>query len=205
MKNFVITIARGYGSGGRTIGKMLAEKLGIEYYDKELIRLASEQSGINEALFGQTDEKIRNVFLKKLRSEYRESPLPPNDPDFVSDKNLFKIQSHIIKELAKTQSCVIVGRCADYVLRDMPNVVKVFVFASYQACVDNVVRIYGISEREAERIIDKTDRNRSAYYKYYTGRDWDKASNYDLCLNSSDLGFEKCVEIISEFLKIKNS
>ena len=181
MSKFVITIARGYGSGGKTIGKMLSKELGIPYYDRDLLRFASEESGINERLFG----------------------LPESD-EFVSDDNLFNYQAKIIRMLAERESCVIVGRCADFVLRDYDYVTRVFIFASMENCIQNVVDMYGKTPKEAARIIEKTDRVRSAYYKYYTGHAWDNARNYDLCLDSGGLGYQKCVDIIKDYIAIRN-
>ena len=203
MSKFVITIARGYGSGGKTIGKMLSQELGIHYYDRELLRFASEESGINERLFGMADEKVKGGFFKK-KGEYREEPLPPESEEFVSDDNLFNYQAKIIRQLADRESCVIVGRCADFVLRDYSYVTRVFIFASRENCIQNVVEMYGKTPKEAERIIEKTDRVRSAYYKYYTGQAWDNARNYDLCLDSGGLGYQKCVDIIKEYIAIRN-
>lgn len=202
MENFVVTIARCYGSGGKTIGKMLAKELGVNYYDQDLIKMASEESGINEGLFGEADEKVKkSLFSKKVR--YKSTLINPSSKDFVSDKNLFNYQAKVIKELAEKESCIIVGRCADYVLKDNKNAVKVFVFADHDSCVKNAMETCSITEKEALKRIEKIDRDRSTYYKYYTGRDWDNARNYDLCLDSSNLGFEKCVEIIKGYLKVK--
>lgn len=206
MSNFVITIARAYGSGGKTIGKMLANELGFSYYDKEIPLLASIDSGISEKLFGRADEKLKGGLFKKPVKVYRDNKLiPPQSDDFVSDDNLFNYQAKVIKELAQKESCVFVGRCADFVLKDMKNMVRVFVYASPEACIRNVIDMYGLSEKEAKKVIEKTDRQRAAYYKYYTGRDWDNARNYDLVLNSSELGFEKCTRIIEQYINIKNS
>jgi len=202
MSNYVITIARGYGSGGKTIGKMLAKELGIAYYDRDLIRMASEESGINESLFGLADERARGGLFRK-KGEYREEPLAPDSGEFVSDDNLFNYQAKIIKELAEKESCIIVGRCADYILRERSNVVRVFIYAPREACIQNVVDMYGMSPKEAEKLIEKTDRSRSDYYKYYTGQNWDNARNYELCLDSGGLGFQKCANIIREYMKIK--
>ena len=203
MENYVITIARGYGSGGKTIGMMLADDLGIKYYDKNLMRIASEESGIHERLFGLADERVKTGFFKK-KGEYRHDPLPPESDAFVSDDNLFNIQAKIIRELAeKDEPCIIVGRCADYVLKHYKNVIRVFIYADEEHCIQNVVDMYGVSEKEALKTIEKTDKNRSAYYKYYTGQDWDNARNYELCLDSGDLGFQKCVDIIKSYIEIK--
>lgn len=203
MEPYVITIARGFGSGGRTIGRMLAKDLGIPYYDNEIIRLASEESGIHEKLFGQVDEKLKNSLLKLGREGvYKGQLIPPQSKDFVSDDNLFNYQAKIIKTLAEKESCIIVGRCADFILRDRPNVVKLFVHASLQDCLRNVTEMYGINEKEAKKLILSTDKARSEYYKYYTGNEWDNARNYDLSLNTANLGFETCVRIVKDYLTI---
>ena len=124
MKHTVITIARSYGSGGRTLGKLLAKELGIHCYDRELLRMASEQSGINEALFGQVDEKVKSLPLFGISKKiYKGEVFPPESDDFVSDDNLFNYQAKVIKEVAAEESCVIIGRCADFILKDNPNVI----------------------------------------------------------------------------------
>lgn len=201
MEKFVITIARGYGSGGRTIGQMLSKKLGVEFYDRDLIKLASEESGINEALFGQSDEKTKSMFGSKV---YKGEVIPPDKKTFTSEENLFNYQAMIIKKLAEERSCIIVGRCADYVLKDNKNVVRVFVYADEENCIKNVAEVKGILDRkEAVKKISVIDKERAAYYKAHTGREWIDARNYDLCLNSGDLGFDKCVEIIADYINIK--
>lgn len=205
MQKFIVTIARGYGSGGRTIGKMLADKLNIEFYDKDLIRIASDVSGINEALFGQNDEKIKSGVFGKP-AVYKGGVIAPGKSGYISEENLFNYQAMVIKQIAEEKSAVIVGRCADYVLRGEPNVVRVFIYADEENCIKNAADVKGITDRkEALKTIASTDKERAAYYKAHTGRDWIDARNYDLCLNSGDLGFEKCVEIISDFVKIKLS
>ncbi|HIU66689.1 MAG TPA: cytidylate kinase-like family protein [Candidatus Caccomorpha excrementavium] len=204
MDRYVITIARGYGSGGKTIGKMLSEELGINYYNRELIRLASDDSGIHERLFSAADERAKlSMLFRREGAVYKGGLIPPESADFVSDQNLFNYQARIIRKLAEHESCVIIGRCADYVLRDYPNVVRVFVYAPHESCVKTVMDMFSVSEKEAEKTIRSIDRHRSAYYKYYTGNDWENAKNYDLCLNSAQLGFEKCVRIVKEYLKIR--
>lgn len=204
MNNVVITIARGYGSGGKTIGKMLAKELNISFYDRELLRLASDESGINEKLFGKADERVNNsILFKAARKVYTGELIPPDSDDFVSTQNLFNYQAKVIKELANTESCVIVGRCADFVLKDCDNVVKIFVHAPMEKCIENVMEISSLNRKEAERKIINTDKNRGDYYKYYTGRDWYRASNYDLCLNSCELGFQKCVDLVKAYIDIR--
>ncbi len=203
MQNVVITIARGYGSGGKTIGKMLAEELGVHFYDRELLRLASDDSGIHERLFGEADEKIKKSLFMSGTRVYKGELFSPESDEFVSNDNLFNYQAKIIKEIAKVHSCVIVGRCADYILKDNDNVAKVFVYAPFESCVQTVMDMYSKTRKEAEKIIISTDKHRGDYYKYYTGREWDNAKNYDLCLNSADLGFEKCVDMIKGYLKVR--
>ncbi len=202
-KKFIVTIARGYGSGGRTIGKMLADRLGVKFYDKDLIRMASDVSGINESLFGQSDEKTKSGVFGKP-GVYRGEVIAPGKSGFISEENLFNYQAMVIKQIAGEGSCVIVGRCADYVLRDDPSVVRVFIYADEEACIKNAADVKGITDRrEAIKTIASTDKERAAYYKAHTGREWIDARNYDLCLNSGDLGFDKCVEIITNFIGIK--
>ena len=202
-KKFIVTIARGYGSGGRTIGKMLADRLGVKFYDKDLIRIASDVSGINESLFGQSDEKTKSGVFGKP-GVYKGEVIAPGKSGFISEENLFNYQAMVIKQIAGEGSCVIVGRCADYVLRDDPSVVRVFIYADEEACIKNAADVKGITDRrEALKTIASTDKERAAYYKAHTGREWIDARNYDLCLNSGDLGFDKCVEIITNFIGIK--
>lgn len=202
-KKFIVTIARGYGSGGRTIGKMLADSLGVKFYDKDLIRMASDVSGINESLFGQSDEKTKSGVFGKP-GVYKGEVIAPGKSGFISEENLFNYQAMVIKQIAEEGSCVIVGRCADYVLRDDPSVVRVFIYADEEACIKNAADVKGITDRrEALKTIASTDKERAAYYKAHTGRDWIDARNYDLCLNSGNLGFDKCVEIITNFIGIK--
>lgn len=205
MRHFVITIARGYGSGGRTMGKMLAEELGINFYDRELLRLASDESGINEELFGRADEKLKQSLLFRIaKKEYKGQLIPPDKEDFISNDNLFNYQAKVIKELSEQESCVIVGRCADYILKDKDNVVKIFVHGSLTDCVMRLEGMFSLPKKELEKRILSTDKRRAEYYKYYTGRNWEDAKNYDLCLNSQQLGFDKCVEIVKNYLTILN-
>ncbi|MDF2511341.1 MAG: hypothetical protein K0S04_1207 [Herbinix sp.] len=204
MEKYVITIARGYGSGGRTIGQMLSEKLGIPYYDRDLLRLASDDSGINQELFAKADEKIKKSLLYRIaKNVYKGELIPPDSEDFVSNDNLFNYQAKIIKELAETESCIIIGRCADFVLKDNPNVIRVFVHAPQEDCINTLKEMTGKQEKELEKQITSIDKRRADYYKYYTGRNWEDAKNYDLCLNSSNLGFDKCVEIVKSYLDIR--
>lgn len=203
-KKVVITIARQYGSGGRTIGEMLAKDMGIHYYDKELIKLASEDSGINERLFVNADEKIKMTKLfKTVKNVYKGQLIPPESDNFVSDNNLFNYQAKVIKELAEEESCVIIGRCADYVLKDYDNVLSVFIHAPKDYCMEQAAKKVSMHSKELEKYIAKTDKRRAEYYKFYTGREWTDARNYDLCLDSSKLGFERCVEEIKAYIDVR--
>jgi len=199
----IITISRGMGSGGRTIGKMLSEALGIKYYDKDLIKLASEDSGINEAFFGRVDEKLKTSFIKR-GGVYKGGVIDPSSKEFTSDQNLFNFQAKIIKELADKEPAVIVGRCADFILRDREDVIKLFIFCDLDTAVKNVIEAYGGSEKDAKKLIEKTDKERSEYYNHYTGRDWKNAMNYNICLDTSRLTYETCVDIIRGYIDIVN-
>lgn len=202
----IITIARQYGSGGKTIGQMLADDLGIPCYSREILRMASEDSGINEMLFNQADEKLKGIHLfGTAKGVYKGKVIPPESDGFVSNDNLFNYQAKIIKELAEKESCVFIGRCADFILKDKPNVVSVFVHAPKDYCLQRAMERSSMNEKEMLKFMAKTDKFRSDYYHYYTGRNWLDAQNYDLCLNSSKLGFEKCVEEIKAYVKVRFS
>ncbi|MCI8326868.1 MAG: cytidylate kinase-like family protein [Lachnospiraceae bacterium] len=203
MENTVITIARGYGSGGRTLGKLLAKELGLHYYDRELIRMASDESGINEALFGEVDEKLKKSPLWRIvKKTYNGEVIPPDSGEFVSDNNLFNYQAKVIRQLAKEESCVIIGRCADYILKDFDNVISLYFYAPREDCIKRVQDISSESVREIEKKIDKIDKYRAEYYKYYTGKDWKDATNYDFCLNTTSMSYEKLVEVVKAYITI---
>lgn len=204
MGHTVITIARQYGSGGKTIGKMLAEDLGIHFYNREILRMASDESGINEQLFCQVDERIKTNLLYRIAKRIRnEEVLPPDSDDFLSTNNLFNYQAKVIKQLADEESCVIIGRCADYVLQDYDNVVSVFIHGPYDFCLEQAMKVNAKSESEMRKYMEKRDKYRGEYYKYYTGKDWFDARNYHLCLDSSKLGFDGCVEAIKAYMKVR--
>lgn len=206
MDNIVVTIARQYGSGGKTIGEMYAKEMGIPCYGRNLLQMAADESGISEQLFMQLDEKLRNSPLLRMTTDvYDGKVIPPGQKDFVSAKNLFNYQAEIIKRLAKTENCVVIGRAADFVLKDDPNVVSVFVHASPEFNLARAMERNSMTTAEMEKFIASTDKYRAEYYKHYTGREWSDARNYDLCLNSGKLGFEKCVEEIKAYIKVRFS
>ncbi len=201
MANRVITIARGFGSGGRTIGKLLAQRLDIDYYNDDLIKLASEESGINLELFGKADERVKTNLFKRYKRSYGEWTIPPDSDLFVSDDNLFNYQAKIIRELANKSDCVIIGRCADYILRENENLTRILIYADKDACMGRVTELYGMLPTEAEKKIESLDKARANYYKYYTGHEWNDVNNFDLCINTSNISFEKAVDIICDYLK----
>ena len=204
MENTVITIARGYGSGGRILGMKLAESLGVHFYDRDLIRKASEESGISEELFGETDEKLkRSPLFSIVGKHYKGQLLPPRDADFTSDQNLFNYQAKIIRDLADTESCVIIGRCADYILKDRENVIRLYFYAPKEDCIKRVIETYGGSEAEAVKKIKKHDKYRAEYYRYYTGNDWNDAKNYDFCLNTASMSYDRLIDIVLHYIKTK--
>ncbi|MDO5519378.1 MAG: cytidylate kinase-like family protein [bacterium] len=205
MGNYVITIARGFGSGGKYIGKRLSEELHIPCYERQLLSLASKQSGIDESEFVEVDEKLRGSYLKNLLSKIPYSNLlEPQDKEFVSDINLFNIQAEVIGELARTESCIIIGKCADYILRERRNVISLYIEAEREDCVRSIMEKMYVSEERANTLIRKTDKYRANYYKYYTsGNDWRNPINYDMTLNTSKIGRERCVEVIKDYIKLK--
>ena len=200
MENRVITIARSYGSGGRKMGRLLAKELGYEYYDREILRIASDESGISEELFRQADEKQRIPLFRIAREVYTGEVIPPDSDDFISNENLFRYQAKIIRELAATRNCVIVGRCANFILRGRDNVLNVFVTAPVVDCVRRVMETDGLNLEEAEKKIKKIDTRRADYFKYFTGRQWQDAALYDLCLNTGHMSEQKCVDIVRAYM-----
>ncbi len=205
MKNYVITIARGFGSGGKDVGNRLAKELNIPCYEREILDMASEKTGLNVGVFMQVDEKLRrNAILKNLQTVQTSYAVEPTEKDFVSDENLFFIQAEIIRALAQTQSCIIVGKCADYILKDYDNVISVYVEAPRAACVEEIMKKLNVSEKRAHQLIKTTDTYRANYYRYYTrGRDWTNPINYDMTLNSDKVGRENCVKIIKNYVDFK--
>lgn len=203
--NVIITIARQFGSGGKTIGQMLADSLGVNCYERELIRMASDDSGISEALFGEHDERIRTNSFFKFKNIYKGELISPESAGFTSSTNLFNYQAKVIKQLAEQGSCIIIGRCADFVLKDYPNVMSVFVHADPEFCHNMAKERVSVPEKELDKYIEKVNNYRGEYYKAHTGREWLDLRNYDLCLNSGKLGFEKCVEEIKSYMDVRFS
>lgn len=193
MKKTIITIEREYGSGGRGIGKKVAEKLGIKYYDGELLSLVAKESGYTEEFIKQNDQKRTQSLLYHL---YIGSQiLPASDMIFIA-------QSRVIKDLYNKESCVIVGRCADYVLRGYDNVINVFIHAPLESRMERVKNGYGEKAENYKAYVQKKDKSRIAYYNYFADDSWGKADNYDISVNS-DVGIDKTVDIIVDYIKAK--
>lgn len=190
MKNKIITISREFGSGGRTIGKKVAQKLGIPCYDGELIHKIALESGFDENYIKDAGEYAPGGFLASTLSN---RIFGPTNEDY-----LWEIQYKIITEIAEKEPCVIVGRCADYILKDKADCLKVFIHADMDFRADRIVREYGEREESPKQRLKDKDKRRAAYHRFYTDMKWGHAQNYHMCLNSGVLGIEKCVEIISD-------
>lgn len=205
MKHYAITIARGFGSGGREIAGKLADELGIHSYENRILTLAAQYSGRDEHDFVELDERLRGSYLKAQLASLQKRLTPhPQSSQFQSDDRLFQFQEQIIRRLVETEDCIIVGKCADYVLRDYDNVLSVYIEAPRAVCVERVMNRLGVSEREAHHMISRTDKYRADYYKYYTGGNyWTNPVNYDITLNTGRLSDEMCVALIRHALQIK--
>ena len=202
MKHIIINIGRQLGSGGHDIGRMLALDFQAKYYDRELLNLAAKESGLSEKIFEQNDEK-KGFFrgLLNLGSPHVSSGRVYNSR--VSQESLFQFQSEAIKKAANEGSCVFVGRCADYVLRNLPNTVSVFVTASMDYRVHQIMNKRHLDEDAARKFIEQGESERATYYNYYTGKKWGAAESYDLCIDSSVLGLVETEKIIAQFIKKK--
>ncbi|MCR4629068.1 MAG: cytidylate kinase-like family protein [Clostridium sp.] len=206
MKQFVVTFARGFGTGGKEIASTLARELGIHCYENRILTLASQLSGLDENIFRGVNEKIRSSggFAGFLRGLPKTRTYIARNEQFVSDDRLFEYQSEIIRSLADQESCVIVGKCADYVLRDRQNVVSVYIEAPRAFCLKRTIEHMGVSEDVANATISQTDQYRADYYAYYThGNYWTNPVNYDMTLNSEKVGIADCVNIIEQYLVLK--
>jgi hypothetical protein len=202
----VITIERQYGSGGRIIGRMLAEKLGIHFYDDEILSMTAEKSAVGEQYFRLADEKAGNNLLRKIVGGMSRAPIdtPKISGDITSPENLFRFQSEVIRELAETESCVIVGRCADFVLSaaGKEDLVKLFVYADLPSCLRRTMEVDGILDnKQAMDRMARITRQRREYHKYYTGKEWEDMDNYDLLINTSKLEYEQVVDIIYDYIR----
>ncbi len=202
----IVTIGREFGSGGRLIGQKLAERMGVNCYDKELINLASKESGLCTEVFENNDEKPLNSFFYSLVMDtgalgqtfagYMDAPL---------NQKVFLAQFETIQRLAERESCVIVGRCADYALHDYPNTIHIFISGELQDKVERVAKYNNISKDKALDLIAKSDKKRANYYNYYSNKKWGAAATYDLCINSSLTGVDGAVDVIMKFIEVKEA
>lgn len=205
----VITIERQYGSGGRIVGRKLAEDLGIPFYDDEILKMTAERSAVGEQYFRLADERAGNNLLKKIVGglSNRKSVLdqPKTEGDVTSPENLFRFQSEVIRELANNESCVIVGRCADYVLEagGKEDLIKVFVYADTDTCIRRTMEVDGIVDMKvALDKLSKITKQRREYHRYFTGKEWEDLNNYDLPINASKLDFDEVVELIKTYIRM---
>lgn len=192
MANRVITITRQYGSGGREVGQKLADAMGVEFYDNKLLEVAAGNSGIHKLHFEENDEKRSNSFLYLLSTTYGQGGVPFDDA-------LFFAQLEAIRKIASEQSCVIIGRCADYALRDFTKVLNVFISAPLDLRVKRAIEVYDIAEKHAEDYVKRIDKQRTSYYNYYTDKRWGQPQNYQICLDSSALGIDGTVAMLKQF------
>ena len=202
----IITIGRQYGSAGHSIGKILADDLGIKNYDKELLERAAKDSGLCQELFENHDEKPTNSFLYSLVMDtYSLGYTTSAYMDMPINHKIFLAQFDTIKKLANEESCVIVGRCADYALADYPNTVSVFITGNDEDKLKSIKDLYNVDDAKAKDIMVKTDKKRSSYYNYYSSKKWGDSRSYDMCINSSVLGPDGTADMIIAFAKAKEA
>ena len=202
----IIAITRQDGSGGHDIGKALAEKLGISFYDKELISIAAKESGVSPEVFKHADERATNSLLYSLSvGLYNYGNNFSSVGDLPVNDRLYILQHKIIKQLAEKENFVVVGRCADYVLKDNPKLVKVYIYADLDKRIKRAVDRQDIDPARAKQAVLKADKNRANYYSFYSGKKWGLADNYDLCLNSTNITVDQAVDIIISYINICDS
>lgn len=203
VNRYIITIGRQFGSGGREIGQKLSARLGIAFYDKELIRIASQQSGVKEEFFERVDEqKHFSLFpgILGLRTSLTDDFFPNY---YLSNESLFRIQSDVIRRLAGEGPCIFVGRCADYVLKEERNCLTLFISADMADRIKRIAVRHKLSESKAKDLIERTDKGRSSYYNYFSGKTWGAAASYHLCINTSLSGIDETVRLISHVAGIR--
>ena len=205
-KQFVITIGRQYGSGGRLVGKKLAEDLGIHFYDNDIIKLTSERTAIVEQYFRMADEKAGHNILYKIINNLTPNLGKPDTTDnIVSPENLFRFQAEVIREIAANETCIIAGRCSNYVLSETPEIehVDFFVYADLVTRTKRVMDYCAVDEVEALKRIKKIDKERIDYHKYYTGEDWMKPDSYDLMINASRINYDEMEVLMRNYIEMK--
>ena len=198
MKKKIITISRQFGSGGRGIGKLLADRLDIPFYDKELIELASKESGIDERIFKSEGEETGRFYQVLGAIGYALGSPAGGIYEYSINDQLYLVQANIIEQLANEGPGVIVGRCADYVLKDEKNVLSLFLYAEKKDRIRRGIELYHVDERHAQETMERFDRKRARFYEYYTDRKWGALSNYDMMINTSRMGIDQCVRFLRD-------
>ena len=203
MKKKIVTISRQYGSGGRYIGENLAKAMGVPCYDEKLIDMVAKESGFAQSFVAEKGERMTGSLLFNIASSlsFANKVFSTNNGVTLQDEIYFT-QNRIIKELADKGPCVIVGRCADYILREREDCLNVFIFADNESKIERAEKYFNITREEAPAVLKKKDKARANHYKYYTDQEWGMASNYDLCLNSGLIGIEGCVKAIQQVLEL---
>lgn len=200
MEKIIINIGRQFASGGRYISKKLCEEFGCKYFDKEILDLAAKESGFSPDVFKKSDEK--KSFVHTLF--HLHAPMLSDDNFYnnkFSEESLFKFQCDAIQKAASQGNCLFIGRCADYVLRDEPNMVSIFLAADMKDRISRTMERYNMDEESARKTINKKDNTRASYYNYYTGKKWGAAESYDLCINTSIFGLDETAEFIADFIR----
>jgi hypothetical protein len=200
MEKIIINIGRQFSSGGRYISKILCEEFGCSYFDKEILDLAAKESGFSPDVFKKSDEK--KSFIHTLF--HLHAPMLSDDNFYnnkFSEESLFKFQCDAIRKAAGQGSCLFIGRCADYVLRDEPNTVSIFLAADMEDRISRTMERYNMDEESARKTISKKDSTRASYYNYYTGKKWGAAESYDLCINTSIFGLDETAKFIADFIR----
>ena len=201
-KNFIITLNRECGAGATNIAKLLSKELDIPYYDKDMFRMVSDKSGVLEEFFHVNDERPGNNLLYKLIKELKPASQKPSlGKDIVSPDNLFRFQSELIKELAENESCIIIGRCADYILKDRPDTYHIFVYGDEYEKISRTQQLFNLSEKDARAMNRDMDKKRRLHYEYYTDRKWGDPQNHCMCLNTSALDMERCIRYILDLFE----
>lgn len=205
-KQFVITIGRQYGSGGRLVGKRLAESLGINFYDENILKITSEKTAIGEQYFRLADEKAGDNLLYRIVKNMKPDIQEPNlDTDITSPENLFRFQAQVIREIGKTETCIIAGRCSNYVLAEagVENRIDMFVHADMATRIRRVMDLLKVDEEEAIQRIRRIDKERSAYHLYYTGSQWMDPENYDIMINASRIDYDEMEILMREYIRMR--
>ena len=202
----IITIGRQFGSGGREVGLKLSERLGIKFYDKELLNEAARESGLSREVIEQFDERPVNSLLYSLSMGLVQGTHPTALNESTSlESQIYMAQFNAIRRIADTEDCIIIGRCADYVLRDVPDVMSVFIHAPIESRTRRIAKLYELDRDKAKKLIDKKDKVRSSYYNFYSDRRWGASTSYSLTLDSSKTGIDGAAELIEAYTKIYNN